>query len=151
MIVPWVFYMSYDKQYDKLTFQRSKDSRTKTYALVKDALVADEKSLFIHRYDCKKIAFFASLEQQAFSTVFRLKAFGKPNYLRAHAFCHKTQEGFSCLLVDEYDLIKLKTLSSYHHDDKIDFHDQTIESIEDEVIVDNYKTSVEKILKNTSN
>lgn len=148
MIVPWVFYMSYEQKSDTLSFQSSKDSRTKAYLLPKNELVGDDKTLVIHRYDCKKIAFFSEQSHQAFSTGFRLKAVGKSSYLRTHAFCHKTQDGFSCLLVDEYDLFKLKTLSQYHQDDKIDFHDQSIETIEDEFIVHQYKTSVEKIFKN---
>lgn len=108
--LPWLFYFSYNNQNESVNIRYSSTYLEKHQDLPEhEYKTLEEITSWIHKYDLRKLSYFSNQEQlEFFDTVFRFNIKHKKKYLRAQSICKKTEEGFSCLAFDEFDVVMLK-------------------------------------------
>jgi len=112
----WIFYFQYNQKNASAKAFFSK-TYEKKFSLDKQLFTYDDEELklFIHKYDYRKLAYFSNHEVKGyFDTKFRFSIEHQKGYLRTQAICQTTKEGFSCLLFNEKDLVKMQHFMGKH-------------------------------------
>jgi len=112
----WIFYFQYNQKNAsaKAFFSKTYEKR---FSLDKQLFLYDDDELksFIHKYDYRKLSYFSNADVKGyFDTKFRFSIHHHKGYIRTQAICQTTKEGFSCLLFNEKDLVKMQHFISKH-------------------------------------
>ena len=109
LFMPWAFYMKYDTHQKQMTLELSHQMLSKLHVSFDELILENEDiKSFVHKYDYRKLEYFGHLKTDGpFDTTFRFKSFDGKSYLRTHAICQKSSEGFSCVLFEDQVLNQL--------------------------------------------
>lgn len=105
----WLFYFDYHTK-KRLSHIQFSSYAVKRFSLKQQILDADDDTLrqLVHRYDYRKIEYFAEELLETFDTTIRFLVPNSKKMVRLKAVCKSHKDGFSCLMYDEYDLFKLQ-------------------------------------------
>jgi hypothetical protein len=106
----WLFHLKYNQKLKQASIKSSKYFQEKENLPTDEFLLDDEMiKKFLHKYDYKKFIYFSSKQiKGVFDTLLRFKVNDHKQYLRTHAVCNTTKDGFECLHFTELDVVKLK-------------------------------------------
>jgi hypothetical protein len=104
----WLFHLKYNRKLKQASIKSSKHFQ-ETEKLEKELVLDDEMiKQFLHKYDYRKFIYFSSKQiKGTFDTLLRFKIKDQKQYLRTHAVCVTTKDGFECLHFTELDVVKL--------------------------------------------
>lgn len=111
-IVPWSFFMMFDYAKNELSIYLSEEiKRNLKQENSPIVLQGDDIRNYIHKYDYRKLIYFSKNPLvQPFDTVLRLRLPLSGPYIRTQALCKSHLQGFSCVLIEDKYLHKLKPL-----------------------------------------
>ena len=106
----WIFYFQYNHKNASATAFFSKKYQEE-FSFDQPLYVFDQEKLkvFVHKYDYRKLGYFAENQLKGyFDTLLRFKIENQKGYLRTQAVCHPTKQGFSCMIFNERDVVKMQ-------------------------------------------
>lgn len=111
-VVPWSFFMMFDYAKNELSIHLSEEiNRNLKQENSPIVLQGDDIRNYIHKYDYRKLIYFSQNPLvQPFDTVLRLRMLESSPYIRTQAICKSHPQGFSCILIEDKYLHKLKPL-----------------------------------------
>jgi hypothetical protein len=108
--IPWLFHLDYDHINQKMTIRLSLTMKNRMH-LENSTLSFDRLTMsdFIHKYDYRKLSYFATLNpNKTFDTLMRFKFEHLKGYIKTQAVCEITSKGFSCVHIEVLDIMKTK-------------------------------------------
>lgn len=151
--IPWLFYMDYQHLNQKIEIKFSYELKQRLnfpYEIMH--IEKDELTEVIHKYDFRKLAYFADLKAiTSFDTLMRFKFNHQKGYIKTQAICEITPKGFSCVHIEVLDIIKTKKkvyLDLFHTNDiKITLRDDQLLKEKSSRKLQNYKNQLQNILQ----